>query len=543
MSRIKQIIQNCIQTHDICSPLSEDQPLPKRVLDIEGKPIVRTTNGARGRYVALSYCWGKSGKNLLLKRKQNPTDKSSTFDEFTTAGIEMSLLPKTAQDAISVCRYLGIKYLWIDALCIVQQEPNLADFKAEAPRMCDYYTNAYLTLIARSASDCAEGFLNERRKPQAAPCEVVYNRTNCFHDESLTGLVIFSLAPSNSKDVGPITERAWTFQEDIMSRRSLVFGLEQFSFKCLFHRVYEDGDCTHFNLNKPVSSSYDPFKPLTHHISPAIHSLDRFENTTAMKHAYDKWYSSIYTYCRRDLTEPMDKLAALAGYANMLQPILRCRYMFGLWGNDLIRGLSWETDRPWVVSTKSGSITRDPNRAPSWSWASINGLIRNPTSPPQVKMFQDPSMWRLGVLSYKNVPQSLDPIRDKLVIPDNFELTVRGFLKKVWHIPIFIRNDQQGFLLFENPTAFHVENPVEFQDKDVKNEFERKHIARGLWDTYDDFEKKTYWTRQVCALALLPTRGLLLAHQGGKHYRRVGWYFRAREDFLNDVYTEEIILI
>ena len=243
LSTAKQWVQDCDRMHEKCAMLSTKRPLPTRILDLEGKPIVCITNRVSGRYVVLSYCRETSGKNVLLTKKKDLWDTKSTFDKFTSDGVELNTLPKPIQDAITVCRVLGIKYLWVDALCIIQEERDLADFKVEAPRMPEYYRNAYLTLIAGSARDCADGFLNGRAKLQSSPCESEYNRTTVSLDASdidSTGTVRLSL-PSDDA-FGHILTCASTYQEMFLSQRYLNYGPSQMSFRCDSHVSYEDGN-------------------------------------------------------------------------------------------------------------------------------------------------------------------------------------------------------------------------------------------------------------------------------------------------------------
>lgn len=149
-------------------------PLPTRLLDLSSLPerqdlmgrsaqwrsmfearacrLVETTSGGRGQYVALSYCWGSNvpftttSANLQEHRREN--------------GITFAQLPETLQDAVLMVRYLGLSYLWVDCLCIIQDD--LVDWENEAAQMADVYSNAFLTLAAMRASHCDEGFLGLR---------------------------------------------------------------------------------------------------------------------------------------------------------------------------------------------------------------------------------------------------------------------------------------------------------------------------------------------------------------------------------------------
>ena len=168
-ARIENWLKVCNQTHVECLPLTEPQPLPRRLVDVgkvEGIPDIsgqefspqfletlinlKSTNGETGRYVILSYCWGLS---------QPVTTQSSTL-ESRESGFQVKILPKTIQDAVYLTRKFGLRYLWVDALCIVQDSKD--EWAEEALKMGDYYSHAYLTIAASAAADSSQGCFKER---------------------------------------------------------------------------------------------------------------------------------------------------------------------------------------------------------------------------------------------------------------------------------------------------------------------------------------------------------------------------------------------
>jgi len=169
-------VSQCDNHHASCRQSTQEATLlPTRLLDLGSLPIGADFEGIRGdprsllentslklvelppastgRYIALSYCWGKglpitSTSKNLEKHKEND-------------GIKYMKLPSTLQDAVFLTRYLGLRYLWADCLCIIQDDK--ADWEKEASRMADVYSNAYLTIAATRASHCGEGFLQPRK--------------------------------------------------------------------------------------------------------------------------------------------------------------------------------------------------------------------------------------------------------------------------------------------------------------------------------------------------------------------------------------------
>ena len=154
MTTIRRWARECHETHDKCrhsgagSPSSTDPELPTRVLDVSspsGHPFLFVSNGARGKYTALSHCWG--GRQLNTTTKAN-------YDAHRQR-IEHTTLSKTVQEVIKVTQALGLRYLWVDSLCIIQDDQ--ADWKNEAMRMSHVYEQSYCTIAAAAASDGTVG--------------------------------------------------------------------------------------------------------------------------------------------------------------------------------------------------------------------------------------------------------------------------------------------------------------------------------------------------------------------------------------------------
>ena len=165
-------IEHCNVLHPKCSSSQNFVPLPTRLLDLSSLPsqndIVRLENNpqelfrdesiklvdtstSQGRYIALSYCWGKGVPY---------TTTSENIEEHKKKGVLYRKLPKTLQDAVFLTRLLGHQYLWVDCLCIVQDDEN--DWEYEAAQMGIIYSRAFVTIIAARAYDCDQGFLQSR---------------------------------------------------------------------------------------------------------------------------------------------------------------------------------------------------------------------------------------------------------------------------------------------------------------------------------------------------------------------------------------------
>ncbi len=146
-------LEQCRSHHRECSIEDPNWMLPTRVLDVgqdsgslASDVTLYVAKGERREYLCLSHCWGTDGKPLETKR--------DTLGEFQR-GIQWERLTKTFQEAIIFTRKLGIRFLWIDSLCIVQDDKD--DWARESGMMADIYENATLTLAAASSIDSYGG--------------------------------------------------------------------------------------------------------------------------------------------------------------------------------------------------------------------------------------------------------------------------------------------------------------------------------------------------------------------------------------------------
>ena len=166
------------------------------------------------RYVALSYLWGSSSYGISRTVRAN-LDKLER-------GIGIQELDRTFRDAVIVTHQLGIRYLWIDALCIVQD--NREDFMKEVRDMDRIFSNAYCTIAASSAPDIADGFLTPQRSRAVVPMKEVDG----------TPISVCELIDDFQQDVdgAPLSRRGWVLQERALSRRTIFFTPAQTYWQC-----------------------------------------------------------------------------------------------------------------------------------------------------------------------------------------------------------------------------------------------------------------------------------------------------------------------
>lgn len=312
------------------------------------------------RYVALSYCWGSPEQ----ARSQLKTERSSL--PLRLSGIEKHKMTRALQDAIEICRALSIPYLWIDVLCIIQDDP--IDWQRESALIGKLYSNAYLTICNLSPESCTQGFLERPPAQIEIPFQskirpeirgsfrlppwgtATLNRT--FYDHSKLQEDIY---------YSKLETRDWAFQERAMSRRILAFGRSRIHFIC--PEYYQtQGD-------EPVNTRSILFQ--TGHLE---HSAG---NSGKGMDYYKFWYERVIPeYSTRSLTYKKDCFPALSGIAQYFASLLSDEYVAGLWREELHRGLFWccvGTGKKWDALLDQLGDESTAYLAPSWSWASRGG--------------------------------------------------------------------------------------------------------------------------------------------------------------------------
>ena len=333
-------IEECQMKHINC-PTPEDPLLPTRVVDVgneEGTSPIKLrvgTNQERAKYAALSYCWGGSQSVALVK---------STLDTMK-GGISTHNLPKTLCDAIEVTKKLGLSFLWVDALCILQDDTQ--DKMKEIQKMGMLYQNATVTIVAATANGVREGFLFPRKSQEAFTFPFLVS-------DGRFGTV--SMAPRiyAYRPVHPVDKRAWTMQEFLLSPRVLNYGEAELTWHCQTEAV------------KTISKSQLSYYDLFHRLPKEIFTNKSLRQISIRKQQRELWPKIIENYSRRELTVNSDRLLAILGIANVLTEIWNDTYLAGMWLGSMIAHMGWYRD-PFI----KGTSMRRSDIVPSWSWASL----------------------------------------------------------------------------------------------------------------------------------------------------------------------------
>ncbi|KAF2183526.1 HET-domain-containing protein, partial [Zopfia rhizophila CBS 207.26] len=313
IQKAKQWLHDCTGAkgleHTSCPPFVSS-PLPTRTISI-GKAdqdlrLHISEPGEVAPYFSLSHCWG--GKSCL-------TLSRDTLNDYVNDGIPFEKLPQTFRDAVSVTRALGVSYLWIDSLCIIQDSKE--DWEAEAALMARVYENAQITIAAHAANDSTTGFLNApaRRPPRTTS----------------------------------LSSRGWVYQESLLAPRTLNFAATEMAWECHSITACECGA---------------PQVELDH--EKEVETGRRYPGTIKRNFAKLIWTDVVHEYTLRDLTVATDRLPALSGVVELFsrhRP--EDQYLYGLWKTELPQHLCW-------LAAEPNQEARFPKSyAPTWSWASL----------------------------------------------------------------------------------------------------------------------------------------------------------------------------
>ena len=375
---VKGWLARCDHDHDHSQQfeLSERQLLIKLdliLIDVNKLCLVSVPH--KGEYAALSYKWGDLGD------KRQPRLLKGNIDSLRQPGAlsKSDSCEKTIKDAMEICRQVDVDYLWVDALCIIQDSDQKP---LQMQNMDAIYASASFTIVpaySKSARDGIHGVSIERRRVHR------YEYDKFWFVYGYNSVV-------NQVAESPWAERSWTYQEATLSRRLLVFTEELCCLICPKEICREDGrleplgDPTEFE--PIVMLQYEPTFS-----SAIVNPLKGFSRWEKVFDEYQSWVSKslqdgtlkssplelyakiLSSYLRRDLTKPEDIIRAFAGIVAELKPRMG-NFWFGLPRIHLLEALTWQygehlpLPREYLSSGKRFYPTgRREGLFPSWSWS------------------------------------------------------------------------------------------------------------------------------------------------------------------------------
>ena len=456
----------CETQHDQCNAIAK-RTMPSRVIEISWmsgaqEPSLRILqNPSFAHYAALSYCWGKD---------QRLTTTKATIEKFSEV-VSFSDLPKSLRDGVLTTCRLSLRLLWVDSLCIVQDDS--IDTAREIASMPQIYQNAHITISAARSTDSEDGFLQDLSMP-SAQAKVFKFPFGCPTGD--LGSVILIDEPDLWD---PIERRAWPLQEFLLSRRILRYGSYQLSWSCLSAEFYENDDA---GVNW-YSKRDKRFPNLRRRLLDSQRQQGPHINI---------WGDLVEEYTRRHLKEPQDKLLAISGIATVIGTGRHDVYMGGLWLSDLPLGLLWK------VSTSPPRRKPCEYRAPSWSWASVDGVVKSFAT-----LDVDPS---LRLLSYEVMPA---------------QQTAQYGAVKAGHIEV-LGLMREFCWLADRATLVDVETGVA-----IARDGENMALTQRDFDEGMSAADMLVWCLQISPYETkyeLGPYGLILSTENGKVFQRVGMF-------------------
>ncbi|MCJ1334420.1 hypothetical protein MMC10_011129 [Thelotrema lepadinum] len=332
--QIKEWMKACAENHENCK--RSTFPLPTRVIDVgtaahDSPRLYISHQDELESYLALSYCWGKDRSDILTQKQ---------LEQYQEA-IPHSALPATVFDAVQMTRSLGFRYLWVDALCIVQDSKE--DWEKEAAKMRQVYQGAVLSLAGLESHSKTTGLFRDRT--------VRVTQTPFFDGERH---LLIQRQRKVDLNMTVLRKRAWTLQEQILSPATVYFSGSSLVWECYTCAIDEDGKDHNF-----------------------IPHLKWFGDTPDETGPHRLWYRLAQDYTARSITYTSDRVVAIAGLAD------KCEaeewqlgsYLVGLWTGDLPSALLWKSYTRGQTDNLFSAYRNDelaeasfPWDIPSWSW-------------------------------------------------------------------------------------------------------------------------------------------------------------------------------
>ena len=335
--------------HKPCAYHSTPGYMPTRILELgdessqNWRVCMQVEDGVElGVYATISYRWGDEPFIKLTKQ---------LLPDFRVPK-PISELPQLFQDAMTMTRRLGYQYLWIDALCIIQDSNE--EFRAEIESMAEIYSNSAVNIIAATCKNPFESLFKPR---DFAGCHVgrfwpSWVTNNSFFSKLVDIDSIMEIyCIEREIQTAETSQRGWILQEMVLPPRRLYFLHSQLYCCCREAEICEvlpeemppriTSFCQTYDLPTPYGGD-----------SPCY-----------------RWQSLVEEYSHCSLTNPTDKMFALSGLVKVFKTEMSDDYLAGLWRSRLPWTLAWtgDSDSPRHRSTLG--------IAPSWSWASVDGKI------------------------------------------------------------------------------------------------------------------------------------------------------------------------
>lgn len=431
-TKIQAWLRRCGETHITCGLRRDTESKgwhPTRLVEIASEPktvdsaddlLCRIVDPRPGvlpwnqRYITLSHRWPEDPRALQMLTVE-------TLPQWQVA-LPIKLLHPTFRDAFLVAYKLGISFVWIDSLCIIQAGDDFADWKREAPMMQKVYSNAEFNICAsKSAPNENGGGLFAQRDPlHFPPRQFQWPKDSDVDNLKDSGHYLLRKEAAMdtwhaSMHNSPLASRGWVFQEQLLSHSNIHFGDLEVSFECLDMRASESlGSSQDYQV--PWQDDHPPFKrhlPVREDVeSRPVASEDRRRVDYEFEDGYHRWHELLTQYTALQLTRSDDRLVALSGVAQYFQRFFAhddC-YIAGLWHSCLVTELLWQMKEPTPKGAHSRPF-REARHAQqrtrrhwTFSWLSVQGQIEYKVERP----WDREHLADVQVVRYRMAPETMD---------------------------------------------------------------------------------------------------------------------------------------
>ena len=521
IEQAKKWLHTCLETHiGQCDNLKFSKENPDLLIEIQSSEYIRLCDNLPSGtpYVALSYCWGD--RKLMSGPENKEIDEGQTLT--TNVGprhgwFPIASVPTTVRDALRIVYAMGLRYAWVDALCVLQDQAL-----SGVAKMHKVYANALFTLCACATTRATQKLLDRRYawSERTEPCRLG-GQWLTTSDMSLNELRLRS----------PLAGRAWTLQEERLSPRMLYISSSRVYWSCAsgheleLKPIYEQ---KMKRLQRPVYASSDRSMDMP----MAQEFLMQCRSGEGSLHTF--WADIVKSYASRNMTDLGDRLKALSGVAaKYLSSNRTDEYLAGIWANNLSEGLLWKVASAVEVKSEKGDTA--VSKWPSWSWATLpveTDMDANVNSAPSAFFYRISDDTYTAAGAATNVEEAIEKGQDVK------KICVYGRVRKMWK-PNSWRVDwwsvsksvegAEKFTFAANPEQdVHAIHPA---SGSVLVYEDRKKEIVGQLDFGRDISRVQSREVDLLALEVGETAMLLLEDCGEGFYRRVGAAWNVRRDF------------
>lgn len=378
----------------------------------------------------------------------------------------ISSLPQVFQNTIEIARYFGICYLWIDVLCIKQDKDDLSDWDIESQNMGKVYSNAFLNVAATLSSDGTESLFQDRPSDPIRPSKLSLDIDGTPHNYYIMDGNIWR----DEIDNAPLNSRGWVFQERFLARRILHFGPRQLGWEC---RELEALEIFPNGLPRGFTTTFMS--------KPRVYGMMSKLSQGSNEDFASEWHVLVNNYSKCSLTFTKDKLVAFSGICESIMASRADHYVAGVWSKTLAYDLAWMR---YDDEQEKFPISETSFRAPSWSWACVDGEVHFPTflenahhfvnnleiipptangssAPPNLPLIKFKGIrlplkirWSSTGISYFKIegfrfPEKSDDMTEAAIDCDGAEQELQTLVEKgrVSFLPLFVTRSLRGIVL------------------------------------------------------------------------------------------------